>query len=101
MELELFSNETNAAVVRLPGRRYPGVVIQGDSLRILCDHATEVSELLRAGDIQEAQAVSAGLVELIQQYLVGYEDRAPCRVARSSLMRASQLIAVFCGPLNV
>jgi hypothetical protein len=26
--------------------------------------------------------------------------RAPCRSARSSPMRASQLIAVFCGPLS-
>jgi len=31
-EAEVFSNESNFAVVRMHGRAYPGVVIQGDSL---------------------------------------------------------------------
>jgi len=32
MELDVFSTETNQAVVQTPGRRFPGLVIQGDTL---------------------------------------------------------------------
>jgi hypothetical protein len=32
-----FSEKTNAAVIAMPGRKFPGLVIQGDTLRSLCD----------------------------------------------------------------
>ena len=43
-ELELWSAAVNSAVVRVPGRAFPGVVIQGDSLSILFDLAMLVVE---------------------------------------------------------
>ena len=33
--LEIYSDATNAAVVRHPGRRFPGVLVQGDTLHTL------------------------------------------------------------------
>jgi hypothetical protein len=36
MPIEVYSEMTNAAVVRMPGRQFPGVVIQGDTLNNLC-----------------------------------------------------------------
>jgi hypothetical protein len=47
-QLELWSGQVNSAVVRVPGRRFPGVVIQGDSLSILFDLAMYVTEHLPA-----------------------------------------------------
>jgi hypothetical protein len=35
--VEIFSDKTNAAVMRHPGRSFPGVLIQGDSLHTLCE----------------------------------------------------------------
>ena len=32
VEVELFSDGSNDAVVRMPGRQFPGMVVQGDSL---------------------------------------------------------------------
>lgn len=32
--VKVLSRQSNAAVVRMPGRSFPGVVLQGDSLRI-------------------------------------------------------------------
>lgn len=32
MEIEVFSDDTNASVVRMPNRQYPGLVVQGDKL---------------------------------------------------------------------
>lgn len=35
-EVEIFSDETNSAVMRHPGRRFPGVLVQGDTLYTWC-----------------------------------------------------------------
>jgi hypothetical protein len=37
--VEIFSDQTNAAVMRHPGRAFPGVLMQGDSLYSLCQRA--------------------------------------------------------------
>jgi hypothetical protein len=34
--VEIYSDKTNAAVMRHPGRKFPGVLIQGDTLHSLC-----------------------------------------------------------------
>ena len=38
-QVEIYSDQTNAAVMRHPGRRFPGVLIQGDTLYALCRQA--------------------------------------------------------------
>lgn len=58
VEAELFIGGGNDAVVRLPGRRCPGVLIQGDSLHIL---GSEVVEACERGDLADARD-SAGLL---------------------------------------
>jgi hypothetical protein len=67
MTLEVYSTTTNCAVVRPPGRRFPGVVIQGDTLSILCADANEVAVALQRNNIDEnaraaMQMVLDGLV---------------------------------------
>jgi len=37
--VEIWSDQTNAAVIRHPGRRFPGVLVQGDTLYSLCQQA--------------------------------------------------------------
>lgn len=34
-EIEVYSSDTNACVIRMPERQFPGVLIQGDSLSII------------------------------------------------------------------
>lgn len=36
IEVEALSSDVNAPVLRIPGRRFPGVLIQGDALHALC-----------------------------------------------------------------
>jgi len=38
--IEIYSDATNAAVMRHPGRKFPGMLIQGDSLHNLSRMAT-------------------------------------------------------------
>ena len=39
--VEIFSHATNAVVMRHPGRRFPGVLVQGDTLYTMCHRADE------------------------------------------------------------
>lgn len=48
--LEVFSSAMNSAVIKPPGRHYPGVVIQGDSLSILCGLAKYAAIRVRDGE---------------------------------------------------
>jgi len=41
--LEVFARESNFAVIKPPGRNYPGAVIQGDSLASLCRTALQLA----------------------------------------------------------
>jgi hypothetical protein len=34
--IEIYSDQTNAAVMKHPGRTFPGVLVQGDNLYDLC-----------------------------------------------------------------
>ncbi|MEV7000481.1 hypothetical protein AB0N62_22715 [Streptomyces sp. NPDC093982] len=61
VEAELFTDGGNEAVVRLPGRRFPGVLIQGDSLHVLRSDVAEVVEACERDRLAEA-AESAGTV---------------------------------------
>jgi Family of unknown function (DUF6959) len=41
---ELLTPPGNYAVVQLPGRKFPGVVFQGDSLAALCEQTANLAE---------------------------------------------------------
>jgi hypothetical protein len=45
--VEIFADTSNAAVMRHPDRRLPGVLIQGDTLHTLCVAADEVCAAAR------------------------------------------------------
>jgi hypothetical protein len=47
--VEIYSDATNAAIMRHPGRHFPGFLIQGDSLYVLCRRADEVCASIGRG----------------------------------------------------
>lgn len=50
--LEVYSSESNYAIIKPPGRHFPGCVIQGDSLSILCRKVQGIAEAAKRGDMQ-------------------------------------------------
>lgn len=52
----ILHHATNAAVVQLPGRAFPGVVTQGDTLLSLLAALAEVRRTLHEGDMNAAKA---------------------------------------------
>ena len=71
-EIEIYSDAPNYVIVRTPGRNYPGCVIQGDSLAILLDRASEVCSLARSSGnqdlIEEAEDLEQALKERLDDY---------------------------------
>jgi len=52
-EVEIYSDASNFAVMRHPARAFPGALIQGDTLYILCRLADEAVVLARKGDLND------------------------------------------------
>jgi hypothetical protein len=70
-EVEIFSDQSNAAVMRHPGRNFPGCLIQGDSLSILLRSLAIVqSEAGRLSDeaAGELTDVIGQLSDLMEHY---------------------------------
>ncbi|MFE5620631.1 DUF6959 family protein [Streptomyces virginiae] len=53
IEAELLTDPGNDTVVRLPPRRFPGVLIQGDSLSIMRSDVAESVEACAQGDVDD------------------------------------------------
>jgi hypothetical protein len=68
----LLSDTANAAVVRIPGRASPGVVIQGDSLRNLYLLTRELRQ--RITQPGEAVDLAEEVRDLLAGYLKAYEE---------------------------
>jgi hypothetical protein len=60
-------------VVRLPTRKYPGIVIQGDSLHILHVSVRSAKALCEAGEIAEAVDELGGVIDILSAYIGNYE----------------------------
>lgn len=71
--MEVLSENINCPVVRVPGRKFPGVVIQGDSLRILFDHAEEIEQFVVHNRNEEMGAAAAHLKSILSGYIEEYE----------------------------
>ncbi|WP_435189406.1 DUF6959 family protein [Streptomyces sp. bgisy126] len=74
VEAELFTDGGNDAVVRLPGRRFPGLLVQGDTLSTLATDVAELVELCAAGDLEEARQAADLLQQALGTKLQRYTD---------------------------
>lgn len=68
--VEIYSDSPNAAILRHPGRKFPGVLIQGDTLNGLCQGLSRLLEALPkdSSAADEAEALHAHLTELRDHY---------------------------------
>src|ERR1700743_2864898 len=72
--VEIYSDATNAAIMRHPGRKFPGLLVQGDSLSGLCRSANEVYERLSGTVDEESRWALFMLYEQLQTYLAHYKS---------------------------
>jgi hypothetical protein len=71
-QVEIYSDETNLAVMRHPGRKFPGVLLQGDTLHALCDSADSACDAVRRAvgnaGMQELNDLRNQLQSLLSHY---------------------------------
>jgi hypothetical protein len=73
-EIKLLEAGSNFAVAQYSGRNYPGIVIQGDTLRILLDEIEELGDEVSSGDYEAVRNIVGGLHEQLVDILKYYED---------------------------
>lgn len=74
IEVEVLSEASNLAVIKLPGRAFPGSVVQGDSLSILLSLARSVRDRARLTVDPELAEEAAELHDLLQGRLLHYQS---------------------------
>jgi hypothetical protein len=74
VNFEVLSSATNAIVARHPGRNYPGILLQGDTVRTLLDEVDELVKEAGAGDLEAVTGIAAFLHERLVELLTHYED---------------------------
>lgn len=72
IEVELLTDAGNDAVVRLPPRNFPGVLIQGDSLSVMRDDVARIVKACDQGDVTEAREEAAFLLSSLDELLARY-----------------------------
>jgi len=70
--MKILSTTSNAAILQLDGRAFPGILIQGDSLRNLYRLVEDCKSNLNK-DPEESHGILAELSEILQSYLAVYE----------------------------
>lgn len=74
VEVDLLTDQGNGAVVRLPARQSPGVLVQGDTLSVWLGSITEASEALARNDRRETEMIILHLASEIKALKDRYED---------------------------
>jgi hypothetical protein len=70
---QLLSPQHNFAVVQLPQRQFPGVVILGDTLNGLVGQLARMKSLLAASDLQELASEIDDMSDLLASALTSYK----------------------------
>ncbi|MCO8125384.1 hypothetical protein NHH03_26835 [Stieleria sp. TO1_6] len=72
--LEVFAEDSNFAVIKPPGRNYPGSVIQGDTLANLCRNAIQIADQMKlAGVPRDSQHAIQELANSLINRLLHYQ----------------------------
>ena len=77
-DVEIYSDASNFAVIRHPGRRFPGILVQGDSLAIMCRQIDEIIEELKfhgvGPECSAAVELQSALHDRLQHYKTTLQD---------------------------
>lgn len=72
--VRLLSRPINFAVVQIPGRVFPGVVVQGDTLHGLVSRLDEMLQLLDARQLDDLSVELEDMKDQLAEALAHYEQ---------------------------
>jgi hypothetical protein len=71
--VEIYSDETNRAVMRHPSRQFPGILMQGDNLHSLCMEMDALCAQLRS-ESSDSQEAANRIRKTLWSYLTHYKQ---------------------------
>lgn len=74
MNFPVLSDERDRAVVKMPGRHFPGVVIQGETLMTWCRVAARIQEIAAEAGSPELQLEVTSLLDQLSVRLSCYQE---------------------------
>ncbi len=72
--VDVYTQVTNNAIVRMPERKFPGVVIQGDTLSIIFDGLMSALEKIEGQVDEDAFLSILEQAEAVESHLLHYEE---------------------------
>ena len=72
-QVTLLSRPANFAVVQLTERKFPGVVVQGDTLNALVNRLHQLALLLDSGELEDLRDGIADMKEVLAEARTHYE----------------------------
>src|SRR5262245_41634599 len=94
LSAQILSDVPNSGVVQLPGRQFPGVVVQGDSLSSMFDDLSLALRQAKAQRYEEAYYSILSVASRMQELLGAYEatlKQAATRLPYSTSISARQV----------
>ena len=79
IEVEVLSGQGNYAVIRLPERKYPGVVMQGDSLSTLVADLRQCRDQFQRGEADDGMGWLDAVLEQLESVQRSYEAALAAR----------------------
>ena len=73
-KIDLLSSASNAVIAKHSNRNFPGVLIQGDTLRILLDEIEELQDEASSGDLEAISYIADHLQKQLVDILGFYEQ---------------------------
>lgn len=73
VQVEVLSYSINNVVMKLPDRKFPGVLIQGDSLKILQGLAEAIVQACERGEFEESTDLAVELCEALTSRVAIFE----------------------------
>jgi len=70
----ILADVPNSGIVQLPGRRFPGVVVQGDSLSSMFDELASDLRYEKQRRDEEAYYATFAVASRLQELLAAYEN---------------------------
>jgi hypothetical protein len=81
VNVDLYAVDGNVAVVRLEARRFPGVLVQGDTMKMLSGILDEALQAANPNDgraaLVEAQDMISGFLRIYERALSSAGERPP------------------------
>ncbi|MBF2028627.1 MAG: hypothetical protein IGS48_17990 [Oscillatoriales cyanobacterium C42_A2020_001] len=74
----ILSQTSNSGIVQMPGRKFPGIVIQGNSLFNLLEQVRYCLQQAKQHQDEEAYYEILMLAEMLQGQLLNYEMVSQC-----------------------